>query len=355
MRNELLQLSPKLTGISLPEIEAATNLALTRIGNVLKADRSYVFEFSSNLQFMDNTYEWCNNDIQPQMKDLQNVPVDIFPEWIKKIQQGENIVIESVRDLPESWNTEREILEPQGIQSLLVIPLQTESNLIGFVGLDSVKSKRTYSATEINILKVWSNMLSSLISNKRTSELIEQTRQNYQTFFNTIDDFLIILDFTGKIIHANQTAYQRLGYSPEELLDMQILKLRPEERRPEAIKTFKRMMNGETDFCAIPLLTKSGVQIPIETHVKRGQWNGAERIFMVSKDISQIKLSEEKFSAAFQSSSAIMAIAKVDDEKLIDVNNAFVDQLGYSREEVIGKTIVDIGLICGYGNAYPVC
>lgn len=338
LENELIQLSPKLTGIALPEIDAAINLALSRIGKVLNADRSYIFELSTDHQYMNNSFEWCNDDIEPQIQDLQNIPTEMLPEWMEKLNKLENIVIDSVKDLPESWTAEREILEPQGIKSLIVIPMLVENNLIGFVGLDSVRIQKTYTPTEINILKIWSSMLSSLINNQRNEKLLEQTRQNYETFFNTIDDFLWVFDTEGNIIHTNNTVRNRLNYSIEELSNKPALMIHPTERSDETERIVKEILAGKAEFCPIPLVTKSGKKIPVETRVKSGFWNGKPVIFGISKDISQIQLSEQKFASAFQSNSAIMAISYYNDGHYIDVNNAFLETLSYSREEVIGKT-----------------
>jgi PAS domain S-box-containing protein len=57
-----------------------------------------------------------------------------------------------------------------------------------------------------------------------------------------------------------------------------------------------------------------------------------------------LKESEEKFSAAFRSSAALMAISTKHDGKLIDVNDTFLDTLGYSRYEVIGKKATELGI-----------
>ncbi|MEI8115301.1 MAG: ATP-binding protein, partial [Bacteroidia bacterium] len=245
---------------------------------------------------------------------------------------------------PESWNPEREILEPQGIQSLIVIPLLTDGNLIGFAGLDSVVNKKEYNTGEINILKVWSSMLASLIKDRKSESLLERTRQNYETFFNTIDDFLFVLDEQGNMIHTNHTVINRLEYAPEELLSNSVLMVHPVERREEAGRIVGEMLQGITEYCPVPLVTKAGRLISVETRVKPGFWDGKPVIFGVSKDVSQIKLSEEKFSKAFQSNSAMMAISSVNTGKFIEINDSYVTTLGYSREEMIGQTSADMNI-----------
>jgi PAS domain S-box-containing protein len=336
--NELLQLSPYLTGISLPEIDSALNLALSRIGQFLSVDRSYIFEYNQGENTICNTYEWCNEGIPPEIENLKNIPANVLPMWMEKLHNNENIILSSIKDLPESWKAEREILEPQGIKSLIVIPMFVETILIGFVGLDAVKEKKEFIPAEINILKVWSSIIASLINNQRNERLLEQTRHNYETFFNTIDDFLWVLDEKGNIIYTNNTVNQRLNYSNAELKGKSVLLVHPEERREEAGRIVGEMLAGISEYCPVPIMTKSGKHIPVETRVKAGNWDGRSVIFGVSKDVSKIKLSEEKFSKAFHSNSALMAISSFDDGTYMDVNESFLSTLGYTRDEVIGKS-----------------
>ncbi len=179
---------------------------------------------------------------------------------------------------------------------------------------------------------------------KKAEALLEQTRQNYQTFFNTIDDFLFVLDEKGNIIHTNSTVTQRLEYSTDELNGMSVLEVHPVERREEAGRIVGEMLTGKADFCPVPLITKSCKPIPVETRVKHGYWDGKPVIFGVSKDVSKLHLSEEKFSKAFHTSAAMMAISTYHDGRFIDVNNAVLKVLGYSRDEIIGQSSTKLKL-----------
>ncbi|MBV5343619.1 PAS domain S-box protein, partial [bacterium] len=246
--NEMLLLSAQLTGIKLSEIDIALHTTLTRIAKFLNADRSYIFEIHDTGDLMSNTYEWCNDGISAEIDNLKDIPLEVFPEWLKSMQHHRNVIIPSVVDLPAEWINEKEILESQGIKSLIAFPLLYESKFIGFVGLDSVTNYRQYSQSEINVLMVWSSMLSTLIMNKRNESLLEISRQNFKTFFNTIDDFLWVLDENGRIIHINNTVVDRLGYSPEELDAKSVLMVHPENRREEAGKIVTEMLQGKSTF-----------------------------------------------------------------------------------------------------------
>jgi PAS domain S-box-containing protein len=54
--------------------------------------------------------------------------------------------------------------------------------------------------------------------------------------------------------------------------------------------------------------------------------------------------SEEKFTKVFQSSPIAFCITTVTEGRFIDVNEAFERRYGYSREEILGRTVFDIGV-----------
>ncbi len=184
------------------------------------------------------------------------------------------------------------------------------------------------------------------ITDRRLTEmLLVQTRKNYETFFNSIDDFIFVLDLNGNIIHTNNTVIERLGYTEEELSGKSVLLLHPPERRDEAGRIIDEILNGIGTFCPVPLLTKTGLQIPVETKATHGFWDGNAVIFGVTKDISKIKLSEEKFSKLFYINPSACGLSDLENHTYIEVNEAFNTLLGFEKNEVIGKTALELGII----------
>ena len=195
------------------------------------------------------------------------------------------------------------------------------------------------------------NYLGRRISNrditerKHAEELLAQTQQNYEIFFNTIDDFLFVLDIQGNVIHINTTVTNRLGYTEEELFGKSILMIHPPARRDEAGRIVGEMLSRKASFCPVPIVTKSGIQIPVETRVSHGIWNGKPAIFGVTKDISKITLSEEKFSKLFHINPSACGLTDLNTRKYIEVNDAFHTLLGFDKNEVIGKTSIELGIL----------
>lgn len=341
---ELLDFYVEITLFKQNEFDKAVDKALMKIGQYLDTDRAFVFEYHQDAEFMSNTYEWCHEGIEPQIDNLKDLPINIFPESQKRLELHENVLIHDVDSLPDEWQAEREILQMQGIKTLLIMPMFMENKLAGFIGLDSVRSHRKYTESEINILNIWGNLITGLISSYNTEKILENTRKNFEIFFNTIDDFLWVVNPDGRIVHVNNTVTNRLQLSRSEIIGRHLVDIHPQDKQEQTKEVFGNMLCAKTDSCRLPLVTSTQKLIPVETRVKFGEWDGQPAIFGVSKDITVLELSEEKFSKAFQSGSAMMAISNFETGEYIDVNATFLKILGYKYEEVIGRNSTILNL-----------
>lgn len=175
------------------------------------------------------------------------------------------------------------------------------------------------------------------MNNQHIESFLGQTHQNYETLFNIIDDFLFVLDEQENIIHTNITVIDRLGYTRKELLGQSILMIYPLKYRDEVGGIADEILNGAAVFCSVPLISKYGLHFFVETKISRGVWDGKPAIFKVSKEISQIKLSEEKFSKIFYFNPTACSLNDWLTREYIEVNDAFCNLLGFDKNEVIGK------------------
>ena len=336
---ELLQLSTQLTGMPQNKMDEAINLALSKIGKFLGADRTSIFNFDRETKQMSNAFEWCNVGIPSHKDSLQNIPLDSLPSWREKIANKENIVIPSVEKLPKSWSKEKAILQSHGFKSIIAMPMYSDEQLYGFVGIDTIENEKIYTESEINILNIWKNILTNLLLKIEADKLLEITQRNFEIFFNTIDDFLSVIDKNGKIINVNNTILNRLGYTKEELKGHLVSKIYPQNSTYEIIQNIFEKRQEDSEFCLESLKSKNNINISVETRLKLGSWNGETVVFCVSKDISKLQLSEQKFATVFELGSAIMSISDYDTGEFIDVNNSFVEISGYKKDEIIGFTL----------------
>ncbi|MDQ5911161.1 MAG: hypothetical protein QG599_3258 [Pseudomonadota bacterium] len=177
-----------------------------------------------------------------------------------------------------------------------------------------------------------------ITSRRQTEEALRESENNFRLFFESIDDLLFVVDEQNRILKTNPAVNARLDYTEAELLGQSLLNVHPPAWREEAARIMADMLAGKTTHCPIPLRAKAGQFIPVETRVFPGTWSGQNVLFGVTKDLSELKASEEKFAKAFSINPALMAISTLKEGRFIEVNEAFLRTLGYTRVQVIGKT-----------------
>ncbi len=173
---------------------------------------------------------------------------------------------------------------------------------------------------------------------------LRESEANFRTFFETIDDLIVVATPAGRIQFTNQALVRKLGYSAEELAGMHVLDMHPADRQEEAKAIFAAMFRGERESCPLPMATRSGALLPVETRVWFGKWNGAECIFGVSKDLSATEEAMQRFELLFRNNPSLMALSTLPERHFSDVNDAFLTTLGYARDEVLGRTAADLDL-----------
>ncbi|MFX0073180.1 MAG: PAS domain S-box protein, partial [Candidatus Hermodarchaeota archaeon] len=202
--------------------------------------------------------------------------------------------------------------------------------------------------------KTWSKVfisLTDITDLKQIQNQLKNSQNNLITVFNSLYDFLLILDYEGNIINANQVVIDRIGYSRGQILSMHIIELHPLERRKEAAQIMADMIAGKTDFCNIPIMTKNGTQIPVETKITKTRLGNKEVIIGISRDISEriraekkIRESEEKYRHLFEKSpSSIFLIDNTG--KILDVNPTLELLTGYTKSELIGKKYANLNIV----------
>lgn len=153
------EITDKLLVASQNEWPHIVNNILETIGDLIQADRSYIFEFNYDKKTMSNTFEWCANYIEPQIQNLKDLPLDKFKFFIDTLTEKEIVVYASLSQIPESEIFLRQHLEEQDIQSILVVPMKKQGNLCGYLGFDSVQKEVSWDEHAIFLLRMVSDLL----------------------------------------------------------------------------------------------------------------------------------------------------------------------------------------------------
>lgn len=167
----------------------------------------------------------------------------------------------------------------------------------------------------------------------------------YTLLWNETNDYLLIMDETGKIIQTIQAALNGLEYTAAELMNSNILQFCPAGERDRVDEIVRKMQMGKIDKGSITLETKSGKFIPGNTRLYWGIWQGKYVLFGINNVVSMVSDKIEEFSKLFCDNPALISINALDSGRFIEVNEAFLYILGFERREVIGCRGRDLDII----------
>ncbi len=131
MVNDIIRLS-----LSQPTPEQGIKILLQHLGESLESDRVYIFEEMPD-HTVSNTYEWCARDVEPQIDFLQNVPFEVVELWYDSFNKNENVIVKGLDSIRDTHPQIYETLLPQQVDSLVVSPIISNDNIIGFYGVDN--------------------------------------------------------------------------------------------------------------------------------------------------------------------------------------------------------------------------
>ncbi len=216
LHSQISKISKGFILLTAGSIDTEISNALGQIGLLMQVDRSYIFILKHGGTTMDNVYEWCNKGIEPQIENLKDLPTEIFPWWMKKLNRFENIAISDVSDLPPEAKGEREILESQDIKSVAVVPLIYSSKLIGFIGFDAVKSKRLFTNEVMDLLRLLGDSVINAMERINTEAKIAANKQVIQTVADNVPVLLWMTGADGNYNFFNSRWLEFTGRTFEE-------------------------------------------------------------------------------------------------------------------------------------------
>jgi PAS domain S-box-containing protein len=195
-----------------------------------------------------------------------------------------------------------------GIQSLICIPIVIGGTLIGFIGLDSVRTERMWSDDIVSMLKIVAEILANAFERKRSEEMLWEREEQYRTTIDTMGDAIHVMDDMLQIILVNNALRERskqLGL-PTVVVGKTLFEAFPflpdsiRDEYDEVLTTGKPLITEErTKIAGYEFVTETR-KIPILEDGK------VCRVVTVIHDITERKKAEEQIKASLREKEVLL-------------------------------------------------
>ncbi len=156
------------------DVENAINLILGLVGKYYDVSRCYVFENTDDNLYCNNTFEWCNDGIDSQIDNLQNIAYDNLDNYYDNFNENGIFYCKDINEIKPSVH---KILALQNVCSLLQCAIINNNKFKGYVGFDECKENRLWTEKEISTLTLVSKILSISLIKMRVQDRLAKSNE----------------------------------------------------------------------------------------------------------------------------------------------------------------------------------
>ncbi len=180
----------------------------------------------------------------------------------------------------------------EGLRCAVVLPVMVDGVAVACLNLAGRKVDRL-SHDVLAALEALHMHFSHALWRLEVERRAALARTNFERLFDTVQDFVFVLDDAGAILHHNRAVIDALGYARGDLVGCSIAAVHPAETHEELGRLFNEVVVSKRQSCRLPLRAKDGRAVPVETHAVRGEWDGRAAVICISRDVTQQREAEQ--------------------------------------------------------------
>lgn len=339
---------------------------LKRIYSLRFADMVLFHEKADNSLEMEYRYTNLESKVIAAIEKLANVKIVGFrtpvyegnPFWKiveRQIPQefiNQDDIIDIVRGFVHPDNKILNAFVPQVVsiaklKYVYVVPMYSRGKPIGHLGINHWEPLDEHARRSINLI---AEKIAEIVYRQQIQQEITEVNLRNSAIIKALPDLMFRMSRSGVYLDYVTPGNEMLIAPPEEIIGKNLRDLPiPKEQADQIIGAIEAALDQqEIQIYEYELDVVAGKRHFEARMVPAGD----DEVLAFIRDISerieaeeQLARSEHKFQAAFEYSPVLMAISEWNSEKVLAVNQKFLDVTGYRRSQVVGKKIMELGLV----------
>ncbi len=260
---------------------------------------------------------------------------------------GQPVIVEDTKT-DERWEGIRDVAYRFNIGACWSIPICVESKaegkkVFGTFAITHTEAKKP-SGSQRSLLETASQLAGIAIQRQRAEQALRSSEQRYRSIFDHAAVGIAHVAPDGRFLQANPVMCKILGYTIEEMRQLKFSEVTYPDDREESVRQVGQLSAGRIDKIAMDkrYIGKCGAVVwgKVSVGMVKPAADNSKYFVAVIEDITEQKRAEKERDRFFSLSLDMLCIAGMDGY-FKRFNPAFERTLGYAREELLSKKIIE--------------
>ncbi len=259
---------------------------LEMVGRQAYVSRAYIFEYSKDKKYCNNTFEWCNDGVSSVKERQQKIEYDTVFRPLELHYENSNIF--SCCDIETLPDEVIKFLKANQTKSFLHCAIKSNGKIRGFVGFNDCNIARLWTVEQISVLESFAEILSLFLFKKRDLQNVGKLASGLLQALNHSNNWIYLVD---------GDTYETLFFNNR------VRKVFPQLKLGEPCYTAIMQQDSPCEQCPIKEL-KKGKTKPTQVinnclhkcvmaKAQKLYWNGKNAMLIICEDSDQYPLLED--------------------------------------------------------------
>ncbi|MFP4459347.1 MAG: PAS domain S-box protein [Candidatus Zixiibacteriota bacterium] len=261
------------------------------IGNTICADFAFIYSYKEETGDFRLRNIWEKKDLEEKPFLQSSIKAEGNRWLFERLQKDSKIYIYDKNELQEQYERKLGFLFGE-FHSLILVALKFENKLLGFYGFQAKNLGFNFIFDDSALLELVGNLfISADIFDIGTGNNLSSSF-TVQRILDISNDYSLVIDHQGKIIHIGPHFRHRLGYKYLDIINRKLVDFCPESF--ETVTTIKKNAKNKSSVINLSLKNSDGKNIDFRMNISFGKFKKTHAIFLLGKEVDCLNIQHSK-------------------------------------------------------------